>query len=77
MVEAGARRPVTASGALLEALEAAEVQRIAAARPGPGSAIVRAPFGTYVLAILTDGQVDNALFVELSSAVYAYLDEQS
>lgn len=41
------------------------------------AAIVRAPFGTYVLAILTNGQVDNALFVELSSAVYAYLDEQS
>lgn len=37
------------------------------------AAILRAPFGTYVIAMLTDGQVDDRLFVTVSMAVYDYL----
>lgn len=39
------------------------------------AAVIRAPFGTYVLVMLTDGQVDDALFERVSAAVYAYLGQ--
>jgi len=37
------------------------------------AAIVRASFGTYVLVMLTDGQVDEEVFGEVSAAIYRYL----
>jgi beta-lactamase class A len=37
------------------------------------AAIVTAPFGTYVIAILTDGTVGDQAFIELASAIHEYL----
>lgn len=41
------------------------------------AAIVTAPFGTYVIAILTDGSVGDQAFVDLASTVHEYLRDAS
>ena len=41
------------------------------------AAVVTAPFGTYVIAILTDGTLGDQAFVDLASAVHQYLGDAS